>query len=101
MAFIRAGRCKTGRARRVYGLLALLDVADDSVPVHGEGRAQHFYEQAGSTDKMLKLYEGHYHDLLNDIDKEIVLADIKGWLDAHITSPHAEPAPQTRAVVRP
>ena len=42
--------------------------------------SQHFYEQAGSADKTLKLYVGHYHDLLNDIDKEVVLADIKGWI---------------------
>ena len=27
------------------------------------------YERAGSTDKTLKLYEGGYHDLLNDLDK--------------------------------
>lgn len=46
--------------------------------------SQHFYEQAGSTDKTLKLYEGHYHDLLNDIDKEIVLADIQNWIDERI-----------------
>jgi acylglycerol lipase len=31
------------------------------------------------------LYEGHYHDLLNDLDKEIVMADIKSWIDAHIS----------------
>jgi alpha-beta hydrolase superfamily lysophospholipase len=46
--------------------------------------SQHFYEAAGSTDKTLKLYEGHYHDLLNDIDKEIVLSDIQQWIDARI-----------------
>jgi hypothetical protein len=27
----------------------------------------------------IKLYEGHFHDLLNDIDKELMIADIKGW----------------------
>jgi acylglycerol lipase len=43
-----------------------------------------FYERAGSTDKQLKLYDGHYHDLLNDIGKEGVLGDINVWLDAHI-----------------
>ena len=43
--------------------------------------SQLFYDTAGSTDKTLKLYEGHFHDLLNDIDKEIVIADIKGWID--------------------
>ena len=46
--------------------------------------SQHFYEQAGSADKTLKLYKGHYHDLLNDIDKEVVLADIKGWIGARL-----------------
>ncbi|HEU4322577.1 MAG TPA: alpha/beta hydrolase [Roseiflexaceae bacterium] len=46
--------------------------------------SQHFYEQTGSTDKTLKLYEGHYHDLLNDVDKEIVLADIQQWIDQRI-----------------
>jgi alpha-beta hydrolase superfamily lysophospholipase len=46
--------------------------------------SQHFYELAGSTDKTLKLYEGHFHDLLNDVDKEVVMADIQRWLDAHI-----------------
>jgi alpha-beta hydrolase superfamily lysophospholipase len=46
--------------------------------------SQHFYEKVGSTDKTLKLYEGHYHDLLNDIDKEVVMADIQRWLDERI-----------------
>lgn len=46
--------------------------------------SQHFYEQTGSTDKTLKLYEGHFHDLLNDVDKEIVMADIQNWIDERI-----------------
>lgn len=46
--------------------------------------SQHFYEQAGSEDKTLKIYEGHFHDLLNDIDKEVVMADIQNWLDERI-----------------
>jgi alpha-beta hydrolase superfamily lysophospholipase len=46
--------------------------------------SQRFYDTAGSTDKTLKLYEGHFHDLLNDVDKEVVMADIQGWIDAHI-----------------
>ena len=35
-----------------------------------------FYEKAGSRDKTLKLYENHFHDLLNDTGKEQVLAEI-------------------------
>lgn len=46
--------------------------------------SRHFYEQAGSADKTLKLYEGHFHDLLNDLDKEIVMADIQNWISARI-----------------
>lgn len=46
--------------------------------------SQRFYDTAGSTDKTLKLYEGHFHDLLNDIDKEVVLADIQRWIEERI-----------------
>lgn len=46
--------------------------------------SRHFHDRAGSTDKTLKLYEGHFHDLLNDVDKEIVMADIQSWLDERI-----------------
>ena len=46
--------------------------------------SQYFYDHAGSVDKTLKLYEGHYHDLLNDLGKEEVLADIQAWLDERV-----------------
>ncbi len=46
--------------------------------------SQHFYDMAGSTDKTLKLYEGGVHDLLNDIDKNVVMRDIKDWMNARI-----------------
>jgi acylglycerol lipase len=44
-----------------------------------------FSEKAASKDKTLKLYEGHFHDLLNDIDKEKVLADFVAWINARTT----------------
>lgn len=46
--------------------------------------SKEFYEHAGSTDKTLKLYEGYAHDPLNDIGKEVVIADIIGWISARI-----------------
>jgi alpha-beta hydrolase superfamily lysophospholipase len=46
-----------------------------------ESRAR---RRSRSRDKTLKLYEGHYHDLLNDIGKEGVLTDIKAWIDARV-----------------
>ena len=46
--------------------------------------SQLFYDRAGSADKMLKLYEGHAYDLLNDVDKEVVMADITRWINSHL-----------------
>jgi acylglycerol lipase len=46
--------------------------------------SQLFFDAAGSTDKTLTFYEGYFHDLLNDIGKEAVMADILGWIDARL-----------------
>jgi acylglycerol lipase len=46
--------------------------------------SQLFYDKTGSKDKTLRLYEGHFHDLLNDVGKEAVLGDIQGWISARI-----------------
>jgi acylglycerol lipase len=48
------------------------------------GGSQLFYDTAGSADKTIKLYQGHYHDLLNDVGKETVMADITNWIDARV-----------------
>ena len=62
-------------------LLILHGTADKVTKPSG---SKEFYEQAGSTDKMLKLYEGHFHDLLADIGKEKVMGDIQAWIDDHL-----------------
>jgi alpha-beta hydrolase superfamily lysophospholipase len=54
--------------------------------------SQYFYDNVGSEDKTLKLYEGGYHDLLNDIDKETVMADILAWVNARIPAETAATA---------
>jgi acylglycerol lipase len=46
--------------------------------------SQHFYDMTGSADKTLKFYEGGFHDLLNDIDKDVVMLDIKTWVDGRL-----------------
>ena len=65
-------------------LLIMHGTADKATVCRG---SQFFYETAGSTDKTLKLYEGHYHDLLNDYGKEGVMADIVSWLATHEGGP--------------
>ena len=44
--------------------------------------ATEFYKRVPSSDKTLKVYDGFYHESLNEIGKETVLADIDGWLAA-------------------
>lgn len=48
--------------------------------------SRQFFAAAGSADKRLELYEGHAHDLLSDFGREKVMADITGWLDAHVAA---------------
>jgi len=43
-----------------------------------------FYGSVGSKDRTLKLYEGYYHEVFNDMGKEQVLADTEAWLEEHI-----------------
>ena len=62
-------------------VLILHGTADQATKPSG---SQRFYDLAGSNDKTLKLYDGHFHDLLNDIDKDVVMADIKTWIAAHL-----------------
>lgn len=53
-------------------------------------------ERAGSTDKTLRLYDGLYHELFNELpeDRERVLDDLAGWLDAHSAAVAAGSAEQ-------
>lgn len=46
--------------------------------------SEFFHRTAGSKDKTLKIYPGHFHDLLADTGKEAVMADIQSWMDAHM-----------------
>jgi acylglycerol lipase len=62
--------------------------------------SQFFYDTTGSTDKTLKLYEGHYHDLLNDVDKEVVMADIQDWIDARVPAIQAKSVTATNTAAQ-
>jgi alpha-beta hydrolase superfamily lysophospholipase len=54
---------------------------DKATVCHG---SEFFHQTVGSKDKTLKLYQGHYHDLLNDLGKETVVADIVSWIDKRL-----------------
>jgi acylglycerol lipase len=81
-AFARAGeRFERQFYRITLPLLILHGTADKATRPDG---SEEFHRQAGSADKTLKLYDGHYHDLLNDLGRERVFADIDGWITARL-----------------
>lgn len=48
--------------------------------------SRELYEQAATTDKTLKLYEGLYHEIFNEPEQDDVLGDLVEWLEAHTSS---------------
>jgi acylglycerol lipase len=89
-ALLRADeRLKKEFARITLPLLILHGTADKATKPSG---SRQFYEKAGSDDKMLKLYDGHYHDLLADIGKQRVMADIQAWIVDHLPPTPIRPA---------
>ena len=81
-AFARAGE----RFEREFGRITLpvfiLHGTEDKA-TRPDG-SQQFFDEAGSADKTLKLYEGYYHDLLNDLGSEAVFEDIDKWIEARL-----------------
>jgi len=74
------------RLKREFPLIALPvlilhGTADKATRPSG---SQLFYDTAGSADKTLKLYEGYFHDPLNDLGKEAVMADIQNWIEQRL-----------------
>jgi alpha-beta hydrolase superfamily lysophospholipase len=46
--------------------------------------SKELYARVQSADKTLKLYEGLYHEILNEPEQGEVIADMVQWLDAHL-----------------
>ena len=84
-ALVRADeRLKEEFPRITLPVLILHGTQDKAAKASG---SQRFYDMAGSSDKTLKLYEGHFHDLLNDLGRERVMSDIQKWIDARTPAP--------------
>jgi alpha-beta hydrolase superfamily lysophospholipase len=45
--------------------------------------AREFHEALGSDDKELIVYEDLYHEVMNEPERDRVIADIVAWLDRH------------------
>ena len=69
---------------KLFSLPLLIIHGTKDTVTRPEGSSE-FHANAGSKDKTLKLYEGYFHDPLNDIGKEAVMGDIRAWLTAHLS----------------
>ena len=74
------------RLKREFPLITLpvLILHGTADKVTRPGGSQFFYDTVGSKDKTLKLYDGHAHDLLNDLGRDGVMGDIVAWIGARL-----------------
>jgi alpha-beta hydrolase superfamily lysophospholipase len=78
--FYRAQR-ETMAAASQFTLPCLIMQGSDDKLVSPEG-AREFFAAAGSADKTLKIYQGLYHELFNEVSKEEVFEDMADWLES-------------------
>lgn len=68
--------------------LPLLVVSGSDDPLAGGGQLVEVlgqrYRDAGLVDVTVKLYDGARHEILNEINRDEVTADVVAWLDAHL-----------------
>jgi len=84
-ALVRADeRLEQEFPRMTLPVLIMHGTADKATVPAG---SQFFFDTVGSRDKTLKLYEGHFHDLFNDVGREAVMADTLGWIDRQLAQP--------------
>ena len=60
-------------------LLIMYGTSDKVNPIEG---SQTLLRSAGSSDKTLKTYDGMYHDMMNEPERDLVATDVISWLTA-------------------
>ena len=80
--------CRQENVDKIPKKLPIFIVSGDDDPVGdlGEG-VKHVYDmfkKSGKEDLTYKLYEGYRHEILNEIGKEKVYADILAWTNVRI-----------------
>ncbi|MFP4040492.1 MAG: lysophospholipase [Desulfosudaceae bacterium] len=80
VSFLATAELCLARARELtLPLLVIHGTADNIVDPVG---SQKIYDQAGSTDKTLKMFDGLYHETMNELpeERQAVLEVISGWI---------------------
>jgi acylglycerol lipase len=87
------------RARLGTEMIATMEVVETALPslrvpllvmqgtsdgLVDPGCGPHVYERAGSPDKTLKMYDGLWHEIFNEPERDHVIDDLTGWLQSHL-----------------
>lgn len=81
-ALIKVGETMPSRAQALTAPLLVVHGADDGlVPAEGSKR---LVGCVGSADVRLTVYPGLYHEVFNEPEREQVLDDVVGWIDARL-----------------
>jgi acylglycerol lipase len=67
-------------AAKIKQPILMLHAGDDHIC--SEEGTHDFFAKLSSTDKQKKIYPGFYHEILNEVEKEKPLRDIKKWVGA-------------------
>ena len=62
--------------------MLIIHGGDDVISVADNSRL--IYERSGTADKTLEIYDGLWHEVFNEPERDKVLADLVGWLDQHV-----------------
>ena len=82
VAIGNGGRASERDAERITQPIYFLHGTADNI-AHPAG-SEYLFENVGSADKMLKFYDGLYHEILNEPEQDEVIADIVAWLDVRV-----------------
>ena len=69
-------------AKNIHCPTLVLQAGDDHIVSKEKTIA--FYGHLSSDDKRLKIYDGWYHELLNESERSQVFAQISDWIFQHI-----------------
>ena len=84
---LRAMKNVSGQAASLSVPLLILHGGEDRIC--GPAGSLALYQKAGPADKTFQLYEGFYHEVFDEPQRDRVLADLTAWLDRHVPSaPH-------------
>ena len=72
----------TAEADRISLPFIVVQGSEDKIVDPGGG--QMLYAKAGSADKTIKIYDGLFHEVLNEPERARVLKDVEAWLAAHL-----------------